>query len=108
MSVPVHIPQAAQKMESSRAAAAYRAAERLGRSSRRSSEWQRLCDADRTRSSVRPFSDLFSDDSYEIEDTDFYDVPEPDGIDHKVRSAYLLAAVLAGTFCMVVGAFFVL
>lgn len=92
-------------MDTSRAAAAYRAAERLGRSSRRSTEWQRLCDADRTRHSLRPFSDLYPDETVEVEEAEFQDVPAPDGADYQVRSAYLIGAVLAGSLCMVIGAF---
>lgn len=93
-------------MDASRATDAYRVAERLGRSSRRFTEWQRLCDADRTRRSARPFSDLLTDENLDTDDADFHDVLRPDGHDHKIRSAYLLAAVLAGTFCMLLGAFF--
>jgi len=88
--------------EVSRAAAAYRAAERLGRSSRHS-EWQRLCEADGTRKSTRAFADLFASDLDEVEDAEFIDLDDPLGHEHRIRSAYLLAAVFVGIVCLVLG-----
>jgi len=78
----------------------------LGRSSRPFTEWQRLCDAGRTRRSMRSFRELWNEENAETEDAEFHDALRPDGHDHKIRSAYLLAAVLAGTFCMALGAFY--
>lgn len=87
-----------------RATEAYRTAERLGRSTRRSSEWQRLCAADRTRNSLKPFGD-FARDQDETDDTDFYSVSGPNTHEHHVRMAYLLGAVAAGTACLFLGGF---
>lgn len=90
--------------EVSRAAAAYRAAERLGRSSRHS-EWQRLCEADGTRINTRGFADIFASDLDDVEDADFQEIDDPIAHGHRVRSAYLLAAVCVGILFLLAGSF---
>lgn len=103
MSVKYH-SQYSGPPEAKRANAAYRNAERLGRGGpRRSTEWQRICAADMEQRVTAPFADIFAEELDEAETVDFVDVPEPDSRDHMIRSAYLLAAVMAGTFCMVLG-----
>lgn len=68
-------------------------------------EWEKLCLADRERRTLRPFADLFAPemDDDNIIDAEFVEVPDPSDVDHQVRAAYLLVAVMAGTLCMVLG-----
>jgi hypothetical protein len=103
MSVSFHSPIKVARHDPARAAEAYRRADRLGRASRRSVEWQRLCKADHERRAMMPFGDVFADDLDKIEDAEFVDVPDADSEEHMIRSAYLLAAVTAGTLCMILG-----
>lgn len=76
----------------------------MDRSSRRS-EWQRLCEADGTRKNTKVFSDLFSRDLEDGEVTETVDPSEPIRREHRVRSAYLLAAVFVGVICLLAGSF---
>ena len=105
MSVPIYSPYKASSPDASRAAKAYRKAERLNYASHRSAEWQRLNRAHRYNRSVEPFSDLFSaDEASNVEDADFDTIDAEEDTDHVVRSAYLLGAAIAGMLCLIVGA----
>lgn len=75
-------------------------AERLGRPPR--SEWRRLCKADQARKDFHAFADLL--DGRRPQDADFEEIHPEKERDHRVRSAYLMGAIMAGSFCMVVGA----
>lgn len=101
LSVP-HVKSAASN-EARRASEAYRMAERLGRTQRYSSEWRRLCRADRTRQSLYAFRDVFDDEAAKDELEPRIIKPENDG----VRSAYFLSAVAAGTLCLLLGTFLI-
>ena len=103
MSVSFLPPVKEARPDPGRAAEAYRTADRLGRASRRSVEWQLLCQADHERRALKPFAEVFADDLDQIDDAEFVDAPDPDSEEHMVRSAYLLAAVTVGTVFMLLG-----
>lgn len=103
MSVPVHTKYSDAAQKASRATAAYRAAERLGQSSRRRSEWQHLCDADLKRRNFHAFYD-FLGESDNDQDEEVTEISGPDSSDQRIRSAYLLSAIAAGSLCLFLGA----
>ena len=78
-------------------------ADRLGRPQRQTSEWRRLCKADKTRQSFYAFEDMFEKDDAAFEDNET-PLVQPDT--DQVRIAYFVAAVAAGTLSLLVGAAF--
>ncbi|WP_312821380.1 hypothetical protein [Brevundimonas sp.] len=77
-------------------------AERLGRSQRKSSEWRRLCQADRDRRDFHAFVD-FLDRNEKVEDAEFEDIRPEREHDHLIRAAYLMGAITAGSLCLLIG-----
>ena len=102
MSVPVSNYTVVSEVRARRAAEAYRVAERLGRSQRKSSEWRRLCQADRDRRDFYAFAELL-DRRDNVEDATFEEIRPERERDHRVRAAYLMGAITAGSLCLLIG-----
>lgn len=105
MSDPVSHYTQGPEIRARRVTEAYRTAERLGRPARGRSEWTRLCKADQARRDFYKFAD-FLDRRQVIEDAEFEEIHPEREHDHRIRSAYLLGAITAGSFCLLLGGLF--